>query len=244
MKAYRRSFSLQRSAGEGPHRSQADAKLGAAIKKAAEDGVIDAQEINRDIAPRFTDRGVIGKAEAPLVDLLDKARDGRRRVELDGVRLRMTPEAEARFVHHRAALEAKLEPAPGLTEAAYGRAAAESAKAWYRQAVTAAWADIEADDPEMFDPAARDRDLALAARLTFGGRDEAAMWSLLPPNPEDTAFYAGRAFFTPAGDPVPPGQVRLHRVNHEPEYAGQMLTSLLAFDRRDGGMLAHLWTVD
>lgn len=244
MKNYLRTFSIQRSATEGTRQTRQDRELGEAIKGAAEGGLIDADQMDRQIAPLFTDRGRVAKSESGLVDLLDAARDGRRRSEIDGVRIRMTPDAERRFVHHRAALDAKIAPKPGLSEAQFGAAAAKSAQAWYRQAVTAAWADIEADDPELFDGAARDRDLATAARITFGGADEAAVYGLLPERREDTDFYAGRAFFTPAGDPVPREQVRLHRLNHEPEYAGQVLTSLLAFDRRDGSVLAHLWTVD
>lgn len=71
------------------------------------------------------------------------------------------------------------------------------------------------------------------------------MYALVAARAEDTNFYADRQFFSQAGDPVPKEQVRLQMMHHEPEYAGgQQLTSLLAFDRRSGDMMAHLWTSD
>lgn len=242
-KPYLRTFSVQTSATEGARRIRQDRELGEAIKKAAEAGPIDVGTLDREVVPHFKDAGRVAKSESGLVDLLDKARDGRRKAQIDGVRIRMTPEAERRFVHHRSQLEAKLAPAPGLSEAQYGVAATASIAAWYRAAVTEAWADIEVDDEEMFSVAARDRDLALADRLRFGGAP-GALLTVRAAAPEDVEFYRNRAFFTAGGDPVPSAQVWLHRIEHEPEYAGQVLTSLLAMDRRDGALLAHLWTTD
>lgn len=241
MKTYLKTFSVQRSATEGPVRLRQDRRLGEAIVNSAAQGVIDVDVLDKTIAPLLRDGGQIAKSEQGLVDLLDSARDGRRRVELDGQRIRLTPAAERRFVHHRAGLEAQIAPAGPISDAAFGQASLASAQQWYRQATTAAYADIEADDPEAFDAAARARDLASADRITLAGAEN-ALYKLQPARPEDEDFYRARAFFTPAGDPVPRDQVQLRILNHEPEYAGQMLTSLLAFDRRDGGLLAHLWT--
>lgn len=244
MVGYLKTFRLQRSAAEGPQRAPQDQRLGDAIKAAAAAGVIDADTMDRQIAPLFVDQGRIAKSEAGLVDVLNSARDGRRRAEVDGVRVRLDRGAKQRLAHHQATLAGRLPPAGPISEAAFQGAAVTSAQAWYQRATADAYADIEANDPEAFDAAARARDLASAARIGFGGVDEGALYGLLPGRPEDEDFYRARAFFTPAGDPVPRDEVRLMRLNHEPEYAGQVLTSLLAFDRRDGGLLAHLWTTD
>jgi hypothetical protein len=244
MAAYLRTFRLQRTATEGAQPAPQDRRLGEAILTAAAKGVIDADTLDRQIAPLFTDQGRIAPSEAGLMDVLNSAQDSRRAAKINGVRVRLDRGAKARLQHHQAALVGQLPPAPGLTEAQFQRAAVTSTQAWYQRATADAYADLEANDPELFDAAARGRDLASAARIGFGGLDEGALYGLLPGRPEDEDFYRARAFFTPAGDPVPRDQVRLMRLNHEPEYAGQVLTSLLAFDRRDGAVLAHLWTND
>lgn len=140
---YQKTFEIQPSAGEGPARQRQDRKLGEAIKAAvADDGVIDGAEMDNHIAPLFKDRGLIGKSEVGLVNLLDSARDGRRKASIDGMRVRLAPEAKRSFLHHRANLDAKIAAPAGLSEAGFGRAAVASTKTWYTRAVTAAHVDL------------------------------------------------------------------------------------------------------
>ncbi len=139
--------------------------------------------------------------------------------------------------------ESGVAPAPpvGLGQEA---AVLAAARAWYREHVEKAYAEIRADGEIEVRAGSQDSDRALAERIEFGKEEQTAMWLLVPAPIEDVVFYRGERFFTAARHPVPPPEVALFRLNHEPEYAGQMLTSLLAFDRRDGALLAHLWTVD
>lgn len=241
MANYLRTFRLQRSATEGPRHEDQDRRLGEAIMQVAARGVIDADAMDQQIAPLFRDQGRIARSEEGLVDILNSARDSRRAAKINGIRVRLDRGAKARLAHHQAELAARLPPAGPISEAAFQQAAVGAAQAWYQRATDAAYQDLKDNDPEAFDPAAQARDVASAARIGFGAE---GLYQLAPARAEDEAFYRERAFFTQGGDPVPRDQVRLMTLAHEPEYAGQQLTSLLAFDRRDGALLAHLWTQD
>lgn len=241
MSSYYGRYDVQHKATEPRRRVTADRSAADEIKKAAGRQREIGLNVYQDrIGPRIFDGGVIGKGEEPLIALLDAATDRRRKVTLDGQRVRLSPDTKRSYLADKAAFEAKLDAPEPLDAAAYQAAVTTETRAWFVRYAER----THAEDPEAYDAAALARDLARAEAAPFLLVDEAddrRPFTLAPARPETVAFYADRQFLTRDGDVVPPDSVDLRALHFDPELGGgQQLTAIFAFDRRSGDLLRHL----